>query len=149
MGSEEKETIGLSNRFLLRALAMVILAGTGACGDDSVAPPGIFGEYVLQAVDAKPLPTLLLQEGDYTFRAAAGSYVLRDNGTFSSSQTWREDYQGWSHVSTHSFEGTFTLSGETVTFVWPSDGSTWAGILSGRDLSVTDDGQLWLYRKQP
>ena len=133
---------------LARALlAVFFLAGAAACGDDSISPPSTFGSYTLQTVDAKPLPALLLQQGDYTFRAAAGSYVLRENGTFSSSQTWREDYQGWAHVSTHSFEGTFTLSGSTVTFVWPSDGSTWTGTLTGNELTVTDDDQSWLYRK--
>ena len=117
-----------------------------ACSDP-VSPPTVFGTYELRSVDAKPLPALLLQEGDYTFRATGGSYVLRENGTFSSSQTWREDYQGWSHVSTHSFEGTFTLSADTVTFVWPSNGSTWKGILHGSELTVEDDGQAWLYRR--
>ncbi|HUR91328.1 MAG TPA: hypothetical protein VMY38_01505 [Gemmatimonadaceae bacterium] len=128
-------------------LAVVLLSGAGACGDDTVSPASVYGTYALQTVDAKALPALLLREGDYTFEATAGSYLLRENGTFTSSQTWREQYQGWSHVSTHSFEGTFSISGSTVTFVWPSDGATWTGTLEGRELSVTDDDQLWVYRK--
>ena len=128
-------------------LAVAFLAGAVACGDDSTSPPSTFGTYTLHTVDAKPLPALLLQQGDYFFRATAGAYVLRENGTFSSSQTWREEYQGWAHVSTHSFEGTFTLSGDVITFVWPSDGSTWTGTLKGSELNVTDDDQAWLYRK--
>ena len=129
-------------------LAVALLSCAGACGDDAISPPSTFGTYALQTVDAKQLPALLLVEGDYTFKAASGSYVLRENGTFTSSQTWREEYQGWTHVSTHSFEGTFTISGNTLTFVWPSDGSTWSGTLEGRELSVSDDDQLWVYRKE-
>ena len=129
-------------------LAVALLSAAAACGDDAVSPPSIFGTYTLHAVDAKQLPALLLNDGDYTFEAADGAYVLRENGTFSSSQTWREEYQGWTHLSTHSFEGTFTLSGSTVTFVWPSDGATWTGTLTGSELTVVDDDQLWLYRKE-
>ena len=118
-----------------------------ACGDDSVAPPSIFGRYALQTVDAKPLPTLLLQEGDYTFTAQDAFYDLREDNTFLSSVTWLEEYQGWTHTSTHTFEGTFTVSGDTVTFVWPSDGREWTGILQGRELSVAAYDHVWLFRK--
>lgn len=130
-----------------RVLALTLFATLAACGDDSVAPPGIFGRYALQTVDAKPLPALLLREGDYTFSAQDAFYTLREDNTFLSSVTWLEEYQGWTHTSTHTFEGTFTVSGDTVRFVWPSDGRGWTGILHGRELSVEQYDNVWVFRK--
>lgn len=129
-----------------RFLACLLVAAIAACSD-TAAPPTVFGTYHLETVDENPLPALLLQQGDYAFRATDGSYVLRENGTFSSSQTWHEEYQGWTHLSTHTFEGTFSIAGDSVTFVWPSDGSTWTGMLRNNELSVRHDDQAWLFRK--
>lgn len=137
-------------RFLLqpaRILAVTLLVALVACGDDSVAPPTVFGRYEIQTVDAKPLPTLLYQEGDYTFTAEDSFYTLREDNTFFSSVTWLEEYQGWTHLSTHTFEGTFTISGDTVTFVWPAGDTPWTGILQGRELTVEAYDHLWLFRK--
>ena len=137
-------------RFLLpptRIAAVTLFAVLAACGDDSVAPPTVFGRYDLQTVDAQPLPTLLLREGDYTFTAEDSFYILREDNTFGSSVTWLEEYQGWTHLSTHTFEGTFTISGDTVTFVWPSDGRSWTGVLRGRELTVEAYDHVWLFQK--
>jgi hypothetical protein len=90
---------------------------------------------------------LLLEEGDYTFTAEDSFYILRDDQTFGSSVTWLEEYQGWTHRSTHTFEGTFTISGDTVKFAWPSDGRVWTGILQGRELTVEAYDHVWLFRK--
>lgn len=137
-------------RFLLqpaRALALTLLALVAACGESSVAPPSAFGRYELQTVDAKPLPTLLYEEGEYTFTAQDAFYDLREDNTFLSSVTWQEEYQGWTHTSTHTFEGTFTVTSDTVTFVWPSDGREWTGLLQGSELSVEAYDHVWLFRK--
>ncbi len=72
---------------------------------------------------------------------------MREDDTFLSSVARLEEYQGWTHTSTHTFEGTFTVSGDTVTFVWPSDGRGWTGILRGRELSVEAYDHVWLLRK--
>ena len=126
------------------AFALVYLASS-CC--DSVAPPTIFGTYELQTVDGKPLPTVLLDQDGYVFTAEDASYTLREDGTFINFLTWREEYLGWTHDFTHSFEGTYSISGELVIFVWPGEDNTWTGFLRGGELSVTEHGNTWLYRK--
>jgi hypothetical protein len=129
-----------------RLSAWLLLAAIAACSDTS-APPTVYGTYDLQTVDAKPLPTLLYEEGDYTFAAQDAFYTLREDNTFLSSVTWLEEYQGWTHTSTHTFEGTFTVGGDTVTLVWPSDGREWTGMLQGGELTIEAYDHVWLFRK--
>ena len=129
-----------------RILAFALVALASACGD-SVAPPTIFGTYRVLTVDGKPLPTVLLDEAGYVFTAEDATYTLRDDGTFTNSLTWKEEYGGWTHDFTHSFEGTYSIAGELVIFVWPAEDNRWTGTLRGRELSVTEHGNTWLYRK--
>lgn len=133
----------IRRRFIL---AFALVALTSAC-DDSVAPPTIFGTYQLQTVDGKTLPTVLLDEDGYVFTAEDATYTLREDGTFTNSLTWKETYGGWTHDFTHSFEGTYSIADDLVIFVWPAEDNRWTGTLTGRELSVTEHGNTWLYRK--
>ena len=124
-----------------------LLIAALACADGPAAPPTPTGTYRLGTVDAKTLPATLFVQGDYTFQATDGVYTLRPDNSFHSSMTWIERMKGWSHTSTHSFDGTYSIAGDSVTFTWPAEPRSWKGALRGRELTVVHDGQQWVYRK--
>lgn len=66
-----------------RGLALALFATLAACGDDSVAPLGIFGRYVLQTVDALLDPPF---RGTFTVSGYTVAFA------------WRSDGCGWTGI---------------------------------------------------
>ena len=138
-------THGLVRRVLTPGLLAVALIACG--GADAVAPAGLNGRYELMTVDSKPVPALNYTEGQYTFEVMSGFYDLRSDNTFSTATTYKEKYLGWTHVSTHSFEGTFGVKADTLVFAWTGGDSTWTGIRNENQLTVVDHGRVSVFKK--
>jgi hypothetical protein len=74
--------------------------------------------------------------GAYKAEITAGSVTLNEDKTFSASITFRYTQGTTVTTSTETDSGTYTISGNTVTFK-SSDGSTVTGTLSGGTITVT------------
>ncbi len=139
----------------MRALAMVTAVATlvaAACGDKGVTdPPQIVGTYVLQSVNGHALPYVIPGETPADdFALTAGSIVLMAGGAFTMSVSMRYSNAGSSADVTMNASGTYAVSGATVTFtvVDPESGSsTFVATLSDRTLTVSEEGETWVFRR--
>lgn len=129
-----------------KLLALSLLIATVSCDEAATVAGGatIAGTYTLQSVNGDPLPSNFTDNGT-TIQITAGTFTVTANGTFSYSETWSSG----TDVTT----GTWTLNGDTYTFVPtptqqdpnPTNGY---GTLSGTTLTltVTETGQAAVVR---
>jgi hypothetical protein len=130
-------------RFRVR-LAVVFLAGAGlaACASEdklpttpgspasAVAAASIYGPYDLARVDGRAVPTTLSCNAEQ-YRVRGGALRLR----FDASYLARVSISENGVASTYSDQGSYTVSGNTVTFRSAS-GYTYAGTISGKTVVV-------------
>lgn len=134
---------------LARVLAVALVVVTAACGgDDGINDPlqSAAGTYTLKTFNNAPPPIVIFEETGYKLEVTAARYTLTSSGTFTNSATFRETEGGVVSTSTESLSGTYTLSGEAITFT-ASDGDVSNGVLSGSNLQFTEDGMTAVFSK--
>lgn len=116
--------------------AGVIAVALVACGD-STGPDSddLVGSYDLITIDGASLPVIVDQVGEDKAEITLGTVTLDEDGTFGDATELRLTEGGVVTTEVQSTQGTWTVSGSTVTFV-PNDGSG--------NYSMTWDGQLRL-----
>jgi len=110
---------------------------TGACSSDSSTGPsktGVAGAYPMSTAQGMKVP--------HTFTDAAGSKLTIESGglTMKSDGTFELKYKGKLNALNFDLtdEGTFSLSGSTVTFT-PDDGDpAYTGRVTGKAIVVDD-----------
>jgi hypothetical protein len=139
-------------QFLRMALrAGVLMVALAACSD-STGPnsDNLVGSYDLITVDGASLPVIVDQIGEDKAEITMGTVTLDEDGTFGDVTELRITEAGVVTTEVVSTQGTWTVSGSTVTFV-PNDGSgnysmTWDGQLR---LTQLFQGFTLVYDKEP
>lgn len=124
-------------QFLRKTLrAGVLVVALAACSD-ATGPDSdnLVGSYDLITVDGASLPVIVDQIGEDKAEITMGTVTLDEDGTFGDVTELRITEAGVVTTEVVSTQGTWTVSGSTVTFV-PNDGSG--------NYSMTWDGQLRL-----
>jgi hypothetical protein len=122
-------------QFLRNTLRAGMLAVVLAACSDSTGPDtdDLVGSYDLITIDGASLPVIVDQIGEDKLEITMGTVTLDEDGTFGDATELRITEGGVVTTEVQSTQGTWTLSGSTVTFV-PNDGSgnytmTWNGQL--------------------
>ncbi len=123
-----------------------------ACSDSS--GPGtstIYGSYTLIALNGSPLPATLVDEGGFTVRFDSGSLTLNSGRTYSSSVNITASAQGQTFPVTGTCNGTFTQTGNNVSFVQTRaagcEAGTHAGSWDGANTITVNDSVPAVYKK--
>ena len=131
--------------------AGVIAVALAACSD-STGPDTdeLVGSYNLFTIDGASLPVIVDQIGEDKAEITMGTVTLDENGTFGDATEIRVTEGGVVTTEVQSTQGTWTVSGSTVTFV-PNDGSgnytmTWNGQLR---LTQLFQGFTLVYEREP
>jgi hypothetical protein len=133
----------LRRSFLCAVTGLAVLA---ACGDST--GPGdtnIVGSYTLQTVNGNRLPWRVIVIGNDFFEITGGGGNINADGTYSLTFNWRESVSGQEDTGSESSVGTYTRTGNTITFRDASDNSTATGTISGRQLTVTSEGAVLVF----
>ena len=127
-------------------LAVLVLVGLGACGDDSVSPADVAGTYILLSVDGEGLPATLSEDENSgnLVEVTAGSATLNQDLTCSLSFDLRETDQDTVNTDTVVSACTYTiddgfmltLSEETVAL---------PGSILGSTLTLIDGGRTFVF----
>jgi hypothetical protein len=132
--------------------AGVIAVALAACSGDSTGPDtdDLVGTYDLLTIDGASLPVIVDQIGEDKAEITQGTVTLDEDGTFGDATELRITEGGVVTTEVQSTQGTWTVSGSTVTFV-PNDGSgnytmTWNGQLR---LTQVFQGFTLVYEKEP
>lgn len=132
--------------------AGVIAVALAACSGDSTGPDSddLVGSYDLITIDGASLPVIVDQVGEDKAEITLGTVTLDEDGTFGDATELRLTQSGVVTTEVQSTQGTWTVSGSTVTFV-PNDGSgnysmTWNGQLR---LTQIFQGFTLVYEREP
>ena len=138
--------------FLRNTLRAGVLAVALAACSDSTGPDtdDLVGSYDLITIDGASLPVIVDQIGDDKAEITMGTVTLDEDGTFGDATEIRITEGGVVTTEVQSTQGTWTVSGSTVTFM-PNDGSgnytmTWNGQLR---LTQLFQGFTLVYEKLP
>jgi hypothetical protein len=136
-------------RFAVATAVSLSTLGVAACGDDNgTGPGGISGTYTLQTVNGQGLPFTMFdgevddgQGGtfDVLLRILSGSVTLNSNNTYRARLDFdfRIDGQPCAGcVEDDDEEGTFSVSGSTITFD-PEDDDPQTATVSGNTITVS------------
>ncbi|HET7187509.1 MAG TPA: hypothetical protein VFI52_05115 [Gemmatimonadaceae bacterium] len=132
----------------LVALALLLFAPivVEGCGSDSTAPAQTLdGAFALSSVDGAPLPYTLV-EGDPKLELLSDELSFI-GGNFTQHTSFLYTEGGVSSMEDNVELGTYTLSGSTLVFRFPSDNSTASATLSGTTITVHVDGHAFVYTK--
>jgi hypothetical protein len=131
--------------------AGVIAVALAACSD-STGPDtdDLVGLYDLITIDGASLPVIVDQIGEDIAEITMGTVTLDEDGTFGDATEIRITEGGVVTTEVQSTQGTWTVSGSTVTFI-PNDGSgnytmTWNGQLR---LTQLFQGFTLVYEREP
>ena len=132
-------------RSLTMAAAALLMIGTSACGGDkSTGPNGtLAGTYDLKSVNGTAPPVTVFQAGTYRVQVTDGEIDLEANNTFNVSFTVRETDVGEDITTTSICPGTYTQSGNTITFTEPETedcGGSYVGTWSNGNTLTIDFG---------
>ena len=124
----------------MRRLALVgVVAALVACSSDSNGPgSSLAGTYHVASVGGHNLPTVVYTDGTSTITFVSGSATISANNTWSSTFAVHFVVTGSQNDQTFTGGGTWTQSGNTVTFLDTTDQSTFTATRSGNALT----GQL-------
>ena len=122
------------------------------CSEDGTGPDNrVEGMYALETIDGDELPVTLLATGEFQLEVLAGEVRLMDEGDMLFSITFRESLGDQSGTYTESESGTWTRSGDTITFTWDDEKEAEfnpdSGIYANGRLTVEMSGFTLVYRK--
>lgn len=124
-------------KLLMAGLALSLLA----CNDDDDDPVGpdtsVAGTYALISISSQPLPATLFQDATTQIQVTTGQLILTESNAWTGSVTVITTTNGVPQTTTLDAGGTYTLSGNAITFTDESDQSTFTGTLNGDQISAT------------
>ncbi|HWL40425.1 MAG TPA: hypothetical protein VNO75_09320 [Gemmatimonadaceae bacterium] len=126
---------------LFRSAAVLTVLVAAACSD-SIGPGDVAGTYTLREVnnDETP-PFVVFDDGDERTEIVSGDFVIRADGTFTSTLVLRETFQGETFPDNPlESSGTYDLDGRDITFEDSDFGDTLVGRISGDNLIFDDPG---------
>jgi hypothetical protein len=137
----------LRNTLRAGAIAVALAACSDSTGPDT---DDLVGSYDLITIDGASLPVIVDQIGEDKAEITMGTVTLDEDGTFGDATELRITEGGVVTTEVQSTQGTWTVSGSTVSFV-PNDGSgnysmTWNGQLR---LTQVFQGFTLVYEKEP
>lgn len=124
---------------LLCLVSATTLALLGGCGSDrAVTPPaGLEGEYALETVNGMTLPFLKGESASERVEVVAGSLTLRSDRTYSGNIVEQWTIGSNTEFFPETSAGTFSVSGNRLTFTESGSGAVYYGTIDGNRISAT------------
>jgi hypothetical protein len=124
---------------LLCLVSATTLSLLGGCGSDSVVTPpaGLQGEYALETVNGMTLPFLKGESASQRVDVVSGSLTLRSNRTYSGDIVEQWTTGGNTELFPETSAGTYSVSGNQLTFTESGSGAVYHGTINGNRISAT------------
>ena len=129
-------------------LSLLISLAVLSCGDATGPNSKAVGTWRLQTVNGLSLPFTLEGDGANKLELTAETLTLIASGKVTMVTAFRVTDGG--NVSTESIPdaGTYIINGSTVSFTFPSDGSTPTATVSSNTMTLDDIGLTFVYRRE-
>ena len=135
----------------MRIVPLALLVGAvclAGCSDDDnnfIVVPSVTGTFTLQTANGRPLPAIVVDSVSPPLRieVLAGHITLRADGTFEDEVDFRQSLGGVVTNTQVVCPGTFTVSGNTISFTETGTGlcvDRFTGTASGNTLTTSIRG---------
>jgi hypothetical protein len=125
----------LATSTLAALVALLVACGsdgpTASTGNNNPPPASTpAGNYAISTINAKSLPVAVIADSGFMWEVTSGTMTLTADGKYSSVETFRQTVPGNVSIFVDTTSGTWSVSGNTVSFVDTIDQSsfqaTWA-----------------------
>ena len=126
-------------RHSLLCLVSATTLGLSGCGSDRVVTPpaGLEGGYTLETVNGETLPFLKSESPSERVEVVSGSLTLRLDRTYSGEIVEQWTIGGNTELFPETSAGTFSVSGNQLTFTEGGSGAVYHGTINGNRISAT------------
>ena len=135
----------------IRVAALVLAAALAGCDGDATGHERLsaVGRYSLQSVDGASLPAPWYEYGSARVEVAAGQMDIVTDSSYAYVIDFRETNGAAVTTSRYEEVGTLVQRADTIVFTSaaPLTG-TFVGIISGSQMTMTDLGSTWVFRKE-
>ena len=134
------------NRYV--SVALIVVASAFAACDKTTSPRGgIDASFDLRSINGTSLPyTKTL--GTATLRITSDVLTLHGDGGYEESTTYSIPSGQSTQVSTTVERGTYSASGNTITFTSKMNGSRYSGSVNGTTLTESASGGTMIYERR-
>jgi hypothetical protein len=128
--------------------ALIALAGALAACDRTTSPKGgMEATFDLKSINGTSLPyTKTL--GTATLRITSDALVLHSDGSYEDSTTYGDQSGASMQLSTTIERGTYSVSGNRITFTSKTTGGRYSGSLDGTTLTESVNGRTPIYERR-
>ena len=135
-------------RSLFAISSAALVFGMAACADlVGLGFGNLVGEYDLQTFNGFSLPVVVFDDGFEQDELISERFTIFADGSYTDDYTLR--IQSRNGSSTQSFRdvGTYTEYSNQLQFVDGNTGQAFNGELEGRTLTITQNGNFYVYRR--
>ena len=135
------------NRYASVTALVAVVAALAACDRTTSPTGGMEATFDLQSINGTSLPyTKTL--GTATLRITSDVLVLHSDGSYEDTTTYGTPYGGGMQSSTTIERGTYSVSGNTITFKSQTTGGRYAGTINGSTLTESVNGRTPVYERR-
>lgn len=132
---------------LLAVAAVSLVFGFVACADLVGLGYGDDGIYELQTLNGNTLPTVVFQDASEQDELISESFRIYTDGSYTDDYTLRVSNSSGQRTNSYRDVGTYTRYGTALQFIDGNTGHAFNGDIDGNTLSITQNGNLYVYRK--
>lgn len=133
---------------LVAVAAASLVLGSLACGDLSGPDTDFYGAYDLQTLNGLVLPTVVYQDQTEQDELLSETFRIYTDGSYTDDYTIRVSSSSGQQTLSRRDVGTYLRSGKTLQFRDGNNGQSFDGEISGSTLTVTQNNNVYVYRKQ-
>ena len=135
------------NRYASVAVLIAVVGALAACDRTTSPKGGMNATFDLTSMDGTSLPyTKTL--GTATLRITSDVLVLHTDGSYEDSTTYGVPSGDRMQLSTTIERGTYSVSGNTITFNSQTTGGRYSGTINGTTLTESVNGRTPIYERR-
>lgn len=128
--------------------ALIAVVGTLAACDRTTSPKGgMDATFEMKSIDGTSLPYMKTL-GTATLNITSDVLVLHSDGTYEDSTTYGVPYGSRLQLSTTIERGTYSVSGNTISFRSQTTGGRYSASLNGTTLTESVNGRTPIYERR-
>ena len=141
------QAVSKMRKRVLAVAAVSLVFGFVACADLVGLGYGDDGIYELQTLNGNSLPTTVYQDAFEQDELITESFRIYTDGSYTDDYTLRVSKSSGQSTNSYRDVGTYTRYGNSLQFVDGNTGQAFNGDIDGRTLTITQNGNFYVYRK--
>lgn len=132
---------------LFAGAAVSLVLGFAACSDLAGPDTDEFGAYQLQTLNGLTLPTVVYQDASGVDELISETFRIYTDHSYTDDYTLRVSGNSGQRTISRSDVGTYQRYGKALQFVDGNNGHSFDGEIDGTTLTITQNNNVYVYRR--